>query len=340
VFNTAHCGYQEVVTDPSYTGQIVVMTVPHVGNYGVTDEDLESERPRVAGFVVREASRVASSWRATERIGDYLAEAGVVAISELDTRALTRHLRAAGVKRGVIGPAAEASELIERARAVPSMQGRDLVAAATCAEPYVWPARGTPKPLRVVAYDFGIKRSILRMLAGAGCEVHVVPATTTAREALALEPDGIFLSNGPGDPEPVSYAVETIRDLVGTRPIFGICLGLQLLGLALGGRTFKLKFGHHGANHPVKNLLTGRVEVTSQNHGFGLDASLFDKPELERTHVSLNDDTVEGFRHRELPLMAVQYHPESSPGPHDSHYLFDDFIEMMRVHRNRRSTNA
>ena len=335
VFNTAHCGYQEVLTDPSYTEQIVVMTVPHVGNYGVTDEDLESKRPRVAGFVVREASRVASSWRATARIQEYLVDAGVVAISELDTRALTRHLRAVGAKRGVIGPATEASELIERARAAPSMQGRDLVGGVTCDEPYVWPARETPEPLRVVAYDFGIKRNILRMLVRAGCEVHVVPATTTAGDALALGPDGILLSNGPGDPEPVGYVVETIRELVEKRPIFGICLGLQLLGLALGGRTFKLKFGHHGANHPVKNLVTGRVEVTSQNHGFGLDASLFEKPGLECTHVSLNDDTIEGFRHRELPLMAVQYHPEASPGPHDSHYLFDDFVEMMRAHRNR-----
>ena len=261
--------------------------------------------------------------------------AGVVAISELDTRALTRHLRTVGAKRGIIGPAAEANDLVERARAAPSMQGRDLVGAVTCQEPYVWEAEETREPLRVVAYDFGIKRNILRMLTRAGCEVHVVPATTSARDALALEPDGIFLSNGPGDPEPVGYAVETIRELVGQRPVFGICLGLQLLGLALGGRSFKLKFGHHGANHPVKNLITGRVEVTSQNHGFGLDESMFEKPDLERTHVSLNDGTIEGFRHRELPVMAVQYHPEASPGPHDSHYLFDDFVEMMREYRGR-----
>jgi carbamoyl-phosphate synthase small subunit len=336
VFNTALCGYQEVLTDPSYAGQIVTMTYPHIGNYGVNREDVESARPQVAGFVVREASTLASSWRASGELHRYLEEHGIVGISEIDTRALTRHLRSHGAKRGVISTlAGEAGALVARARASRSMLGLDLAREVTCAEPFhleapAWAAA----PYRVVAYDFGMKRNILRMLGAAGCEVTVVPASTTAAQALAFAPDGIFLSNGPGDPEPVSYAVEACRAFMDRGlPVFGICLGHQILGLACGGKTFKLKFGHRGANHPVKNLGSGQVEVTSQNHGFAVDASLFERPEFVLTHVNLNDGTVEGFRHRELPVISVQYHPEASPGPHDSHYLFQEFVSLMRSRR-------
>ncbi len=335
VFNTALTGYQEVLTDPSYAGQIVTMTYPHIGNYGVNPDDVESARPQVAGFVVREVSRVASSWRAFEELHEYLAEAGVPGITEVDTRALTRHIRSEGAQRGIISTQiAEPLALVERARAGRSIVGLDLAREVTCAEPYRFDA-GTPQETRfkVVAYDFGVKRNILRMLARAGCEVTVVPASTTADQVLGLEPDGVFLSNGPGDPEPVDYAAEAVRRLRGRLPLFGICLGHQIMGLACGGKTFKLKFGHRGANHPVKNLATGQVEITSQNHGFAVEASLFEDGEHVLTHVNLNDGTVEGFRHRELPLLSVQYHPEASPGPHDSHYLFQDFISMMAAHR-------
>ena len=342
VFNTALSGYQEVLTDPSYAGQIVTMTYPHIGNYGINREDVESARPQVAGFVVREASTVASSWRAAGTLDDYLDEAGIVGISEIDTRALTRHLRTHGAKRGVISTVShEASDLVARARASRSMLGLDLAREVTCAEPYGVAAavagegRREGPPFRVVAYDFGMKQNIVRMLAASGCDVTVVPATTSAAEALALDPDGIFLSNGPGDPEPCHYAVEAARELMEKRPVFGICLGHQILGLACGGRTFKLKFGHRGANHPVKNLGSGQVEVTSQNHGFSVDPALFDRPEFILTHVNLNDGTVEGFRHRDLPVISVQYHPEASPGPHDSHYLFNDFIKLMSDRRDR-----
>jgi carbamoyl-phosphate synthase small subunit len=339
VFNTALSGYQEVLTDPSYAGQIVTMTYPHIGNYGINREDVESARPQVAGFVVREASTVASSWRAAGTLGDYLREAGIVGISEIDTRALTRHLRTHGAKRGIISTVSVvAAELVERARASRSMLGLDLAREVTCMEPYAVGATGEGRrdePFRVVAYDFGMKQNILRMLAAAGCDVTVVPATTSAAEALALDPDGIFLSNGPGDPEPCRYAVEAAKELIEKRPVFGICLGHQILGLACGGKTFKLKFGHRGANHPVKNLASGQVEVTSQNHGFSVDPALFEKPEFILTHVNLNDGTVEGFRHRDLPVISVQYHPEASPGPHDSHYLFHDFIELMSERRVR-----
>jgi carbamoyl-phosphate synthase small subunit len=343
VFNTALCGYQEVLTDPSYAGQIVTMTYPHIGNYGVNRDDVESARPQVAGFVVREASTRASSWRASGELHRYLDEAGVVGISEVDTRALTRHLRTHGAQRGVISTrTGDRDELLARARASRSMVGLDLACEVTCAEPSRNPALAPPEgdpatlPYRVVAYDFGMKHNILRMLRTAGCDVVVVPASTPAERALAFEPEGIFLSNGPGDPEPVEYAIEATRELMERRlPIFGICLGHQILGLACGGRTFKLKFGHRGANHPVKNLRTGQVEVTAQNHGFSVEPGLFDDPAYELTHVNLNDGTVEGFRHRELPVMSVQYHPEASPGPHDSHYLFGDFLEMMRARRER-----
>lgn len=344
VFNTALCGYQEVLTDPSYAGQIVTMTYPHIGNYGVNLDDVESARPQVAGFVVREASTMASSWRAAGELHRYLDDHGVVGISEVDTRALTRHLRTHGVQRGVISTlSTDRAALLARARGSRSMLGADLVREVTCREPYRYqpPAGSAEQPagaaLRVVAYDFGMKQNILRMLADAGCDVTVVPATASARDALAFGPDGVFLSNGPGDPEPCGYAIEASREFMERRlPVFGICLGHQILGLACGGKTFKLKFGHRGANHPVKNLASGRVEVTSQNHGFAVEPSLFEKPQFEMTHVNLNDGTVEGFRHRELPVISVQYHPEASPGPHDSHYLFGEFISLMRAHRERR----
>jgi len=337
VFNTALCGYQEVLTDPSYAGQIVTMTYPHIGNYGVNAEDVESARPQVAGFVVREASTMASSWRASGELHRYLDESGIVGISDVDTRALTRHLRTHGAKRGVISTlVTDPQVLVGKARASRNMIGLDLAREVTVAEPFdTKAAAGTARPFKVVAYDFGMKRNILRMLNAAGCDVTVVPAATSAADTLALQPDGVFFSNGPGDPEPVTYAIEAAKRIMDKRvPMFGICLGHQILGLACGGKTYKLKFGHRGANHPVKNLATGHVEVTSQNHGFAVERALFEKPEYELTHVNLNDGTVEGFRHKELPVMSVQYHPEASPGPHDSHYLFKDFIDMMTARRS------
>jgi carbamoyl-phosphate synthase small subunit len=360
VFNTALCGYQEVLTDPSYAGQIVTMTYPHIGNYGVNIEDVESARPQVAGFIVREASTVVSSWRASGELHRYLDEHGIVGIDDVDTRALTRHLRTHGAKRGVVSAVdLDPASLVAKARASRSMLGLDLAREVTCEAPWTFDPRsegtgpashlvpvlkGTEgrrpregeEPFRVVAYDFGMKRNILRNLAAAGCVVTVVPATTPAADALALGPEGIFLSNGPGDPEPCTYAVEAARVFVDTLPTFGICLGHQILGLACGGRTYKLKFGHRGANHPVKNLETGQVEITSQNHGFCVDPKLFERPEFAFTHVNLNDGTVEGFRLRDRPVLSVQYHPEASPGPHDSHYLFEEFVSMMRARRGAR----
>jgi carbamoyl-phosphate synthase small subunit len=360
VFNTALCGYQEVLTDPSYAGQIVTMTYPHIGNYGVNPEDVESAHPQVAGFVVREAATVVSSWRASGMLDRYLDEHGIVGISEVDTRALTRHIRTHGAKRGVISTAElDPETLIARARASRSILGLDLAREVTCEQPYEFepgsegssaaphlipvlrgktrsPGEDAEAPLRVVAYDFGLKRNILRNLFAAGCSVTVVPATTPAPEALALEPDGIFLSNGPGDPEPCTYAIEAAKHFVDRLPVFGICLGHQILGLACGGKTFKLKFGHRGANHPVKNLETGQVEITSQNHGFCIEPDLFEGPDFVQTHVNLNDGTVEGFRMRDRPVLSVQYHPEASPGPHDSHYLFEEFVSMMNARREAR----
>ena len=357
VFNTALCGYQEVLTDPSYAGQVVTMTYPHIGNYGVNREDVESQRPQVAGFVVREASQVISSWRASGELDRYLDEHGIVGIAEIDTRALTRHLRTHGAKRGVVSALdADPASLVAKARASRSMVGLDLAREVTCDKPWrfdpatepesearhlvpVLKAKGdagegkAERLFRVVAYDFGMKRNILRNLAAAGCEVTVVPATTGAAEALALRPEGVFLSNGPGDPEPCSYAIEAAKVFVDTLPTFGICLGHEILGLAGGGKTYKLKFGQRGANHPGKNLETGQVEITSQNHGFCVDPALLDRPGFVLTHKNLNDGTVEGFRMTERPVLSVQYHPEASPGPHDSHYLFEEFVSMMRARR-------
>jgi carbamoyl-phosphate synthase small subunit len=357
VFNTALSGYQEVLTDPSYAGQIVTMTYPHIGNYGVNREDVESARPQVAGFIVREASAVVSSWRASGTLGGYLDEHRIVGISEIDTRALTRHLRTHGAKRGVVSALdSDRDSLVRKARDSRSMVGLDLAREVTCAKPWAFDPRVEAKGgaghlvpvlrgtdahrprtgetrFRVVAYDFGMKHNILRNLAAAGCDVTVVPATTSATEALALGPDGVFLSNGPGDPEPCGYAIEAAKVFVDRLPTFGICLGHQILGLACGGKTYKLKFGHRGANHPVKNLETGQVEITSQNHGFCVDPELFEKPGFVLTHKNLNDGTVEGFRLADRPVISVQYHPEASPGPHDSHYLFEEFVAMMRARR-------
>ena len=340
VFNTAMTGYQEILTDPSYRGQMVCMTYPLIGNYGISPEDVESRRPWVNGFIVKEMCGYPSNWRGRMRLEDYLREHGIVAIQGIDTRALTRHLRDHGAQEGIISTVeADADRLVERARALPGLVGRDLVSEVSVAEPHGWDqgtwdlARGytaAPEPrFRVVAYDSGIKRNILRQLASLGCGVTVVPARTPAEAVLEMQPHGVFLSNGPGDPEAVPYLVESVRGLVGRTPIFGICLGNQILGLALGGKTYKLKFGHHGANHPVRDLSTGRVEITAQNHGFSVDPTSVAKLGLDETHVNLNDGTSEGMRHRELPIFSVQYHPEASPGPHDAHYLFHRFIDLM-----------
>lgn len=341
VFNTSMVGYQEILTDPSYAGQIVVMTYPHIGNYGVNQADVESRRPFVEGFVVREYSAHFSNWRAESSLDDYLKLHGIVGISEIDTRALVRHIRERGAMRACLTTLTEdPQEAIARARAAPSMIGLDLASTVTCDHPYVWnveartldPGNPVPHhPLRfhVVAYDFGIKFNILRHLAARGCRITVVPAHTSAEDVFAMNPDGVFLSNGPGDPEPLTDIVATIGRFIGRLPIFGICLGHQLLGLAFGGRTYKLKFGHRGGNQPVKNLLTGRVEITSHNHGFAVAADSLPRDEIEITHYNLNDHTLEGMRHRKLPIFSVQYHPEAAPGPHDASYLFDEFIRLM-----------
>jgi carbamoyl-phosphate synthase small subunit len=340
VFNTAMTGYQEILTDPSYRGQIVCMTYPLIGNYGINPEDVESRRPWLNGFIVKEACSFPSNWRSRRTLDDYMREHGIVGIQGIDTRALTRHLRDHGAQEGLISTVeADPSRLVERARRLPGLVGRDLVSEVTVAEPQCWNegewnlTRGylpPPKPrFRVLAFDSGIKQNILRCLAGLGCGVEILPAGTPAAAALELKPDGVFLSNGPGDPEAVPYLIETVRGLIGKTPIFGICLGNQILGLAFGGSTYKLKFGHHGANHPVRDLLTGRVEITAQNHGFAVDPKSVVKAGLEETHVNLNDGTSEGMRHRELPVFSVQYHPEASPGPHDAHYLFTRFVQMM-----------
>jgi carbamoyl-phosphate synthase small subunit len=343
-FNTSMTGYQEILTDPSYAGQLVVMTYPEIGNVGVNLEDVESSRPFVEGFIVKEYWRSPSNWRARQSLGDYLAAHGIPGIEGIDTRALVRLLRDKGNLNAILSTDdLDRDRLVRRAREAPSMEGQDLVGKVTCAAPYDWTEGhwtlegGYSQPAEpgrrlVVAYDYGIKRNILRNLVSAGCKVRVVPAATPASAVLDMRPDGVFLSNGPGDPAAVPYAAETVRQLVGKTPIFGICLGHQILGLALGGRTYKLKFGHHGGNQPVMDLTTGKVEITSQNHGFAVDVdSLGGRAEL--THVNLNDQTVEGLSHTQLPLFSVQYHPESSPGPHDANYLFRRFVEMMDASR-------
>jgi carbamoyl-phosphate synthase small subunit len=344
VFNTSMTGYQEVMTDPSYRGQIVCMTYPLIGNYGVNREDIESRRPWVNGFIVKEACPYPSSWRSTLTLDAYMKDNGIVGIQGIDTRALTRHLRDHGAQDGIVSTVeSDPARLVERARRLPALVGRDIVSEVSIDVAHAWTegswtlGRGyTPPPsprFRVVAFDSGIKHNILRELAALGCALTVVPAATPVEAILEMKADGVFLSNGPGDPEPVAYLIRTVRDLIGKLPIFGICLGHQILGLAFGGSTYKLKFGHHGANHPVKDLATGRVEITAQNHGFAVDPKSVARFGLEETHVNLNDGTSEGMRHRELPVFSVQYHPEASPGPHDAHYLFDRFIALMQGSR-------
>jgi carbamoyl-phosphate synthase small subunit len=339
VFNTSMTGYQEVLTDPSYKGQIVTMSYPLIGNYGVNPEDHESARPQVEGFVVREASRVPSNFRSQESLDDYLRRHGVLGLEGIDTRALVRRLRVRGSMNGVLSTTdLDSASLVAKARAGPSMIGRDLVREVVPQQPFTWSEGFTcplvtylpPRPAThyVVALDYGMKHNILRCLVQVGCRVTVLPGTARAADVLAHKPDGIFLSNGPGDPAAVTYAIDTLKELVGKKPIFGICLGHQLLGLALGAKTFKLKFGHRGANQPVLDLRSRRVEITTQNHGFAV--SMDDLPaELEPTHVNLNDHTLEGMRHRQVPLFSVQYHPEASAGPHDSGYLFEEFRRLM-----------
>ncbi len=344
VFNTSMSGYQEILTDPSYHGEIVTMTYPLIGNYGVNREDVESSRPHLSGFVVKEACETPSNWRSEMTLDAYLKENGIIGIAGIDTRALVRHIRDKGAQTGVLSSIdLDADSLVAKAKAAPSIVGQDLVQHVTCNEPYHWKESvwsleqgyGAPegKPrFKVVAYDFGIKRNILRNLVARGCDVTVVPASTTAADVLAMQPDGVFLSNGPGDPEPITYAQESIRQLLGKVPLFGICLGHQLLSIALGGRTYKLKFGHRGGNQPVRRGEGHNVEITSQNHGFAVDADSLRDDALV-THINLNDNTVEGLRHKTFPAFSVQYHPEASPGPHDANYLFDDFIKLMEETR-------
>jgi len=339
VFNTSLTGYQEIATDPSYRFQIVVMTYPHIGNYGVETLVEQSEEPQVAGFVVRDAVEHPSNERAQMSLGDYFTRARISAISGVDTRALTRKIRNTGAMLGMITTDTQrpVDAIVAALAKAPSMSGLDLVQRVTALRPYPFEGEENgEKKLRVAVYDFGVKRDILRQLSKQGCDVTVYPATTHADEILNRGYDGVLLSNGPGDPEPVTYAHENIRHLIGKVPLFGICLGHQLLGIALGGKTYKLKFGHRGGNHPVKDLRSGRVEITAQNHGFSVDPDSLSENDIEYTHINLNDQTLEGFSHRREPVVAVQYHPEAAPGPHDSFYLFDDFVRMMEEWKKRR----
>ncbi|HDJ28415.1 MAG TPA: carbamoyl-phosphate synthase small subunit [Proteobacteria bacterium] len=344
VFNTSLTGYQEVLTDPSYRGQMVTMTYPHIGNYGINEEDVESKKLFLSGYIVKEYCHTPSNWRSIKSLGSYLEEAGVVGIEGIDTRFLTRHIRLAGAMPGIISTTDfDVSSLTEKLRHCPGIEGVNLVDGVTSPSTYEWSqgdwdiAAGYRENrnsggFHVVAYDYGIKYNILRLLVAAGCKVTVVPAATTAQEVFAMNPDGVFLSNGPGDPAALMEYVKQVRLLIGRKPMFGICLGHQIIGLALGGSTYKLKFGHHGSNQPVMDLATGKVEITSQNHGFCVDIdSLGD--EVEVTHINLNDRTVEGLKHRRYPLFSIQYHPESSPGPHDSAYLFKRFIQLMATNK-------
>ena len=350
VFNTSLTGYQEVFTDPSYAGQIVCLTYPHIGNVGANLDDEEAAKPYIESLIVREFSQIASSWRSTETAHLYLNRHKIPVIWDIDTRALVRHIRKVGALRGIVSTdGTAADQLIHEAKSLPTMAGQELASRVSCARSYDW-TKGSidlvtspwseqmgeatqnsdAAKLRVIAYDFGIKQNILRLLTDHNCEVGVVPATTTAEDVLGMRPDGIFLSNGPGDPEPMEYAVQTVRKFIGKVPVFGICLGHQVCGLALGGKTFKLKFGHHGSNHPVKNLLTNQIEITAQNHGFCVDPESLPSSDVEVTHLNLNDHTNEGMRHKSAPIFSVQYHPEASPGPHDSHYLFTQFTDLMK----------
>jgi carbamoyl-phosphate synthase small subunit len=360
VFNTSITGYQEIFTDPSYAGQIVVLTNPQIGNYGTNPDDDESGKPYIEGLIVREFSPYASNYRSQQVTDEYLERYKVPVLSDIDTRALVRHLRDRGVMRGVISTLeTNVEKLVATAKATPTIDGVDLAREVCTRVPYQWTKgeveeriittphatasqltvmtavaieaaeRDAPERKKVIAFDYGIKHNILRRLVNSGCDVTVVPAQTSAEDVLALRPNGVFLSNGPGDPDAVVYAQKTIRDMAGRVPIFGICLGHQLIGLALEGKTYKLKFGHHGGNHPVKQLKTGKIEITAHNHNYAVDPDSLKQSEVELTHVDLNDNTLEGLRHRSYPLFSVQYHPEASPGPHDSHYLFDDFVTMM-----------
>jgi len=329
VFNTSMAGYQEILTDPSYKGQIVTMTYPLIGNYGINTEDIESKKPHVSGFVVKECSRITSNWRSQMHLAQYLKENNIMGIEGIDTRALTKHIRLQGAMKAIISTDdMDNNSLVQKAKQSQGLIGIDLVKDVTCNKPYYWNKEGKYK---IVTLDCGVKFNILRRLAKRDCKVLVVPASYPAEDILKEKPEGILLSNGPGDPEGVPYVVETVKKLLGKVPIFGICLGNQMLGLALGGRTYKLKFGHHGGNHPVKDLRTGRIAITVQNHGFCVDMDTLNKDDIEITHMNLNDNTLEGIRHKKMPIFSVQFHPESGPGPNDAQYLFDEFIDMIKT---------
>ena len=344
VFNTSMSGYQEIITDPSYCGQMVVMTYPLIGNYGVNPEDFESNHPHLSGFIIKELSKVQSNWRSRGSLEEFLKETNVFGIQGIDTRALTRRIREKGAQQAILSTdTSDPQRLIEKVRKSPGLIGRDLVKEVTCKNAYDWDESewtiqsGKTKlkevkdrPYNVLVYDFGVKRNILRKLTRAGCKVRVVPANTPADEVLATRPDGIFLSNGPGDPAAIPYAIDNVKTILGKVPVFGICLGHQILSLALKGKTYKLRFGHHGGNQPVLDVKSGKIEITSQNHGFAVEQNSFDS-DVDITFLNLNDDTVEGIQHKSWPVFSVQYHPEASPGPHDSEHLFDKFVNLMKV---------